>query len=251
MAFPAVERRARRALDRQVDYQRRKAAAIRGHERELMDDMAAHSNLVRRKLDRTKPIPEAATVLEVGSGAHGLVFFFEAAERVGVDPLADQYRALFPAWQDRARTIAAYGEELPFEHGRFDIVLCDNVVDHAENPRKILEEIARVLRPGGLLYFTVNVHHPIYHWMATAHSAWRAAGIPFEITPFADHTVHLTPSAARRLFAGLPFDALAESDNIGEVRRRGPDQVRHLGDRLKHLFFKNARYELIAERQSA
>jgi SAM-dependent methyltransferase len=147
-----------------------------------------------------------------------------------------------------ATTIAAFGEELPFDDAQFDIVLCDNVVDHAGDPRKIVEEIGRVLRPGGLLYFTVNIHHPIYHWAATAHAAWRSVGIPVEITPFADHTVHLTLPAARRLFAGLPFRPVSESDDIERVKRQGPDEVRHLGDRLKHLFFKNARYELIAER---
>lgn len=243
-----LHRRAQRALDRQLDYQRRKARAIKGDEESVMASMAAHSREVRERLTRVRPIATDARILEVGSGAHGLIFFFDAGERIGVDPLADHYRQLFPAWQDNAWTIAAFGERLPFDDCRFDVVLCDNVVDHAESPRRIVEEIARVLRPGGLLYFTVNVHHPIYHWAATVHAAWRTAGVPFEITPFADHTVHLTPEAARRLFDRLPFRHLAESDDVDEVKRRGPVRVRHLGDRLKHLFFKNARYELIAER---
>src|SRR3712207_7148876 len=50
------------------------------------------------------------------------------------------YAVLFPAWQGRARTIAAGGEALPFDDGAFDVVLCDNVVDHATNPRRIVEE---------------------------------------------------------------------------------------------------------------
>ena len=243
-----IKRRAKRALDRQLDYQRRKAAKVVGQEQEVMDAMAAHSLEVQQQLERVKAMPRAARVLEVGSGAHGLIFFFDATERVGVDPLADEYRHLFPRWQQRATTIAAYGETLPFDDGQFDIVLCHNVVDHAESPRRIVEEIARVLRPGGLLYFTVHVHHPVYHWASMLHAAWRAAGIPFEITPFADHTVHLTPSAARRLFARLPFRIRSEKDNADEVKRRGPREIRHWGDRLKSLFFKNALYELIAER---
>lgn len=246
-----IKHRAKRALDRQLDYQRRKAVRMAGKEAELIASMAAHSLQVRQQLERVKDLPPHASVLEIGSGAHGLIFFFDAAERVGVDPLAEEYRLLFPAWQGRATTIAAFGERLPFEDGRFDLVLCDNVVDHAEDPRKIVEEIARVLRPAGLLYFTVNIHHPLYHWASTVHAAWRAAGIPFEITPFADHTVHLTLAAARQLFARLPFHICSETHDIDKVKRHGPDQVRHLGDRLKRLFFKNARYELIAERSSA
>jgi SAM-dependent methyltransferase len=248
MAAPGTGRRAKRALERQLDYQRSKASSVQGREDEIMAAMAAHSSSVRHKLERVKPISAAASVLEVGSGAHGLIFFFDAEERIGVDPLADHYRTLFPAWQDRATTVAAFGERLPFEESRFDVVLCDNVVDHAKDPRGIIEEIVRVLRPGGLLYFTVNVHHPFYHWASTIHAAWRAAGFPVEVTPFADHTVHLTLAAARGLFAGLPLRFLSQSDDIDDIKRRGPDRVRHWGDRLKRLFFKNARYELIAER---
>lgn len=239
--------RARRALERQLDYQRRKAGAIRGNEPATIARMAEHSASVRRKLEAVQPLPAHARVLEVGSGAHGLIFYFEAEERVGVDPLADEYRALFPAWQQRVRTIAAFGEQLPFEDASFDVVLCDNVVDHAQSPRGIVEEIARVLVPGGLLYFTVNVHHPLYHWAAQAHSAWRSIGIPVEIPPFADHTVHLTIDAAHGLFAGLPMKIAVASDTIDQTRREGQTlRARHAGDRLKRWFFKNARLEIIA-----
>ena len=39
-------------------------------------------------------------------------------------------------------------ESVTGDPGTFDVVLCDNVVDHAKDPRRILEEIARVTRPG-------------------------------------------------------------------------------------------------------
>ena len=241
----AISRRAARAIERQLAYQRAKAAHLKGHETEKMAAMALHSRQVRGRIEAVRPVSDAARVLEVGSGAHGLIFFFGTEGGVGIDPLADHYAALFPAWQDRARTIAGYGEKLPFADASFDLVLCDNVVDHAENPRRILEEISRVLAPGGLLYFTVNVHHPFYHVAASAHAGWRALGLGLEITPFADHTVHLTLDSARDLFAGLPLTTLSERDTVSETRRaHGP--TRHAGDRLKRLFFKNALYERIA-----
>jgi SAM-dependent methyltransferase len=246
-----LHRRAQRALDRQLAYQRRKSEAISGQEAEVMAAMARHSAQVRDEILAVRPISPSARVLEVGSGAHGLIFFFEGAEKVGVDPLADHYRELFPAWQSQAKTLAAFGEQLPFADSSFDVVLCDNVVDHAENPRRIVEEIARVLAPGGLLYFTVNVHHPVYHYAATLHAGWRALGVPFEITPFADHTVHLTPASAKRLFDGLPLTVLRERDDVAATRREGAAvSARHAGDRLKRWFFKNARWELIAARES-
>lgn len=252
MFDPGLQRRAKRALDRQLEYQRRKALKVRGREQDVIDSMIRRSRAVRDKLEQVQPVPAEARVLEVGSGAHGLIFYFEAAERVGVDPLADHYAELFPAWQGRARTVAAGGEQLPFGDASFDVVLCDNVVDHAESPARIVEEIARVLAPGGLLYFTVNVHHPFYHAAASVHAAWRAMGIPVEITPFADHTVHLTLPAARRLFDRTPLRIVRERDTTDEVKRSASStRVRHLGDRLKRLFFKNALYEAIAVREPA
>ena len=244
-----LARRARRALDRQLAYQKSKTDRPIEHDAARMRLMAKQSRAVREKLEFFCSIVQGDRVLEVGSGAHGLIFYFGTDDAIGIDPLADHYARLFPAWQSRVRTIAASGERLPFPDGSFDIVLCDNVVDHAENPRGIIEEIVRVLRPDGLLYFTVNVHHPLYHWAASAHAGWRAIGIPFEITPFADHTVHLTPGAAKRLFADLPLLALAESDTVAETRRSGRElQWRHSGLGTKKLFYKNANYRLISRR---
>src|SRR5919112_558537 len=214
----ARQRRARRALERQLAYQRAKAAQARGHEADYVEAMRQRSARVREKLERVRAIPSDARVLEVGSGAHGLVFFFGTTRGVGVDPLACDYAALFPAWQDRARTIAAAGERLPFADASFDVVLCDNVVDHAEDPARIVRELSRVLAPGGLLYFTVNFHHAVYTLAARLHAAWNAAGLRLEVGPFADHTVHLTHGAARSLFRSLPVRVINESGDASDAR---------------------------------
>jgi SAM-dependent methyltransferase len=245
-----LEVRARRALDRQLEYQRRKAAQLKGREQEVISWMGAHSQEVRRMLDDVRPIPSDTRVLEVGCGAHGLIFFFGVKNGIGLDPLAQHYAKLFPAWQRRALTISATGESLPLRDESFDIVLCDNVVDHAKNPRRIIEEIARVLAPGGMLYFEVNIHHRIYHDAASLHAYWRALGINFEITPFADHTVHLTLDAARALFRGLPLRVVRETNEIQQAKQHFSERsIRHAGDWLKRFFFKNARYEVIAIRE--
>jgi SAM-dependent methyltransferase len=246
----ALHRRARRALERQLSYQRAKARKAAGYEDDYIAAMQSRSSLVRARLEETRSIASDARVLEVGSGAHGLIFYFGTTRGAGVDPLAADYAALFPAWQRRAQTFAVHGEQLPFADGVFDVVLCDNVVDHAENPARIVSEIARVLAPEGLLYFTVNFHHPVYGVAARLHSAWNAAGLHFEVGPFADHTVHLTHAGARRLFEGLPLRVLSERDNRAEAKaaalKRPP---RHAGDRLKRVFFKNALYEVVAVRE--
>jgi SAM-dependent methyltransferase len=240
---------ARRALERQLEYQEKKAVHLRGHEEEVVAAMQGSSRRVRDLLEKFEPIAEDARVVEVGSGAHGLIFYFGAKHGVGVDPLAVSYRRLFPRWQACAATIAAVGERLPFSDQSFDVAICDNVVDHAESPAGIVAELVRVLRPGGLLYFTVNVHHPVYAVAAGIHSGWRALGVSYEIGPFADHTTHLTLDTAKELFAGLPLKIISEKSNIDEARARARKQrARHLGDRLKRVFFKNALFEIIGKR---
>lgn len=237
-------RRAARATARQLEYQQDKANAIRGREEEVVRRRMAHSRAVRDRLERIRPIAPDARVLEVGSGAHGLIFFFGAPRGVGVDPLAAHYRPLFPFWQGRAPTLAAAGESLPFPSGAFDVVLCDNVIDHAERPADIVAELARVLAPGGLLYFTVNVHHPVYGAASRLHGLWTGLGLRLEIGPFADHTVHLTEDEARGMIAPLPLRVLEQS-----VERRPPGRARHPGDLLKRVFFKNAEFEVVAVRE--
>lgn len=245
----ARQKLARRALERQLEYQQRKAEHVRGREDEVIAAMQRSSQRVREVLEAVQPIAADARVIEVGSGAHGLIFYFGSANGIGVDPLAVSYGSLFPRWQRCAQTVAAVGESLPFRDRSFDVVLCDNVVDHAESPSRIVSELTRILAPGGLLYFTVNIHHPVYAIAAGVHSGWRAVGVPYEVGPFADHTTHLTLDAAERLFENLPLQILSAKNNVDEARSRARNQPpRHVGDRMKRVFFKNALYEVIGRR---
>ena len=213
--------------------------------------MIARSRNVRALLEQVHPIAADATVLEVGSGAHGLVFYF-GSRGVGIDPLAVSYASLFPMWQREVPTVAGFGEHLPFADRIFDVVLCDNVVDHAESPAQIVAELVRVLAPGGLLYFTVNVHHPIYAVASRFHAVWMGLGMPYEVRPFADHTVHLTLRRARALFANLPLRLVTESSQAGEAKSLVQRLQAHgLIARFKAIFFKNALYQLIAVRTQA
>jgi len=59
----------------------------------------------------------------------------------------------------------------------------------------------------------------------------------------------LTLSAAANLFRDLPLEIMSATSNIDEARARARKQsARHIGDRLKRVFFKNALYEVVARR---
>lgn len=239
--------RAARALRRQLDYQREKAASAGATEDEIARFQFLRSQMIRKRLEAIKPIGATTRVLEVGSGTGGLIFGFGDSLRVGVDPLADHYKQFYPKLQSTANTVAARGEDLPFADASFDIVLSDNVIDHAEQPFAIVDEMIRVLRPGGLLYFTVNIHHPIYHFASMAHGAWNALGLKIELSAFADHTVHLTEKRVADRFALQPLKIIEQSSSVARARESGVGGNSH-EPHLRKVFFKNGIFELLAER---
>ena len=46
--------------------------------------------------------------------------------------------------------------ELPFAEGEFDVVTCTHIYEHVPDAQRMLDEIFRVLRPGGLCYFAAE-----------------------------------------------------------------------------------------------
>jgi len=113
------------------------------------------------KLFRAKILDEMTTentVLDIGAGA-GIVkemnFRGMCAKIYGVD--LDQ-RILENPYLDDAK-VADVGE-LPYADDMFDLVVADNVMEHLNEPEKVLIEINRVLKPGGQLMFkTPNKWH--------------------------------------------------------------------------------------------
>lgn len=53
-----------------------------------------------------------------------------------------------------AKYQVANAYELPFENNTFDMVTCQTVLMHLQNPQKAIKEFIRVLKPGGLLAVT-------------------------------------------------------------------------------------------------
>jgi SAM-dependent methyltransferase len=55
---------------------------------------------------------------------------------------------------------ADVAKPLPYRDAAFDVVVCEQVLEHVDDPRAALVEIARVLRAGGLLVFGVPTFPP-------------------------------------------------------------------------------------------
>ncbi len=101
-------------------------------------------------------------ILEVGSGAAGILTYLDSRHRYAVDPLEDFYASVdrFTAARDgEVHYARAQGEHLPFENERFDLIIIDNVLDHCEQPARVVQEMHRVLRKGGIVFLRLNVYH--------------------------------------------------------------------------------------------
>lgn len=101
-------------------------------------------------------------ILEIGSGAAGIITFIESDHKYAIDPLEYYYSSVDEFTKDRDQRVnylTAMGENLPYENEMFDLIIIDNVLDHCSEPVKVIEEMKRVLKPGGIIYFRQNTYH--------------------------------------------------------------------------------------------
>jgi len=114
-----------------------------------------------------KPDIRGRRVLDAGCGNGGETAAYaedEPAAIVGIDlyekclPAAVQFAA-----EKNIREInflAADCIALPFKDGSFDTIIMHDVFEHLQHPDAVLRECARVLAPGGRMYFSFG---PLWH----------------------------------------------------------------------------------------
>lgn len=124
----------------------------------IRDSYITLKNYLYNYLERKRAINRALAravrgrVLEVGSGLSPIV-----TDRDDVIYSELSFRAMqtLKRVQGRGRYVVADGTRLPFAADALDQVICSEVLEHVEDDQTAIDELARVLKPGGTAYITV------------------------------------------------------------------------------------------------
>lgn len=111
-------------------------------------------------------------VLEIGPGAggHSALLAKHGAIMTSVDLTFDRARSVehkFRLMGDLAAGCAALqgdAESLPFATGTFDIVYSNGVLHHTADTRKAVDEVLRVLKPGGQAVIMLYCKSSWHYW---------------------------------------------------------------------------------------
>jgi len=105
-------------------------------------------------------------ILDVGCGIKPYESLFNAASYTGIDINGGGHSA-------KDKTVDKFydGMNIPFSDNYFDTVVCTEVLEHVAEPKKLLDEIRRVLKIGGEVYLSVPF-------------VWNEHEIPFDFRRF-------------------------------------------------------------------
>lgn len=92
-------------------------------------------------------------LLDLGSGAGFVAVGLSDIATVTAIDVTDTIRQARTA--GLANAVQGDGRRLPFRTGIFDAVVCSEVLEHTTDPQALVAESSRVLRPGGLLLFSM------------------------------------------------------------------------------------------------
>ncbi|HEY5389936.1 MAG TPA: class I SAM-dependent methyltransferase [Solirubrobacteraceae bacterium] len=163
-------------------------------------------HLVRR-------LPAGVRVLDVGCGSGWFsAALFEAGFPVtGVDVAAEALRRA----RLRASAVefvrAREGDPLPFGAASFGAAWLGEVLEHVQDGIALLEEVARVLEPGGVLIAST----PDHPFALRARLALSRAAFERHFDPRSDHVRFFTAASLRTLLEACGFE------DVAVVRDRG------------------------------
>ena len=146
---------------------------------------------------RSHVVPLASgDVFELGCGGGINLPFYDRSKVTslcGCDPtpaLLDDSKRLVAEAGFAGEIVAGVGEDIPFATDRFDTVVTTFTLCSVDEPARVLEEIKRVLKPGGTAIFLEHGRAPdaaVRAWQGRIEPLWkRMAGNCHLTRPIAD-----------------------------------------------------------------
>jgi len=123
-------------------------------------------------LEKIIPNLKEKKILDLGCGRGEFLTTMKAKgyDIIGIEPDPNKFEAIERNKKENrveVKVIRAPGEKMPFQSATFDVVYCNNVLEHCKNPYQLLEESYRVLKPEGQMYLIVinrfGFRDPHYH----------------------------------------------------------------------------------------
>lgn len=124
------------------------------------------SGLTMKRFLARFPAGNGLHILNVGAGPFRL-----HPDEIGID--------LYPF---KAVDILADATHLPFANSTFDIVGSEQVLEHVPDPRRMIDELIRITKPGGLIYLGIPYMYP-YHPSPKDYTRWSFDGLVEMVKP--------------------------------------------------------------------
>ncbi|XP_064347354.1 thiol S-methyltransferase TMT1B-like [Camelus dromedarius] len=126
-------------------------------------------------------------LLELGCGTGANFQFYPSGCRITcLDPNPNFEKFLTKSMDENRhleyeRFVVAFRKDMKqLADGSTDVVVCTLVLCSVQSPRKVLQEVHRVLRPGGLFFFWEHVVEPrgswAFLWQQVAEPTWKHIG---------------------------------------------------------------------------
>ena len=119
---------------------------------------AFYVDATTRETLRRLPMTPTSRVLDVGCGTGELLRRLRAkypnAALAGIDPVPAMLSVAADKLSGNEDLRVGYADTLPWKAGSFDVVVSCNMFHYITHPVAALQEMARVIRPGGTLVLT-------------------------------------------------------------------------------------------------
>lgn len=139
-------------------------------------------NAVARLMDKSAP----GSLLDVGCAGGWFIYelkkrFPSVTRAAGIDVYEQAVAYASGKYRD-IEFVQADAHRLPFPEESFDAIVCTEVLEHVENPETVLEEIKRVMKPGGLAVIEMDTGNVFFNsvwwlWKKWVGNVWNDAHI--------------------------------------------------------------------------